>query len=142
MFTAGDARAAGDLREIDLLDAHLVLGTARLQVGLLRLKGLVPFAHASRIPPSARALSLVLAAALASSLTTLRILEGAVRGRFAALSTSAAGSVAALGALRAVERGDGPWAFSAAAPIVALGTVLLISGLLSRLRRRIRTASR
>ena len=142
MFTAGDAHAAGDLREIDLLDAHLVLGSARVRAGVLRMKGLLPFAHASRIPPVVRALSLVLAAALASSLTTLRILQGAVRGRFAALSTSAVGSVAALGVLRTVERGEGSWAFAVGAPIAALAAVLLISGLLSHLPPRMRAASR
>lgn len=142
LFTAGNASAAGDLREIDLHDAHLVLGGARVQVGLLRLRGLLPFAHASRIPPFARALSLVLAAAFASSLTALQILEGAIRGRFAALSTSAAGPIVALGALRAVESGEGPWIFTALAPIAALVAVALISNVLSRLPPRMRAASR
>ncbi len=142
MFTARDARAAGDLREIDLLDTHLVLGGVRAQIGLLRLRGLLPFAHTSRIPPGARAFALVLAAALAASLTALRILQGAVRGRFAALSTSAVGSVGALGALRAVERGEGPWGFTMAAPVAALAAVLLISFVLPRLPRRMRAASR
>jgi hypothetical protein len=142
MFTAGNARADSDVREIDLLDVHLLVGTARVRVGLLRLRGLLPFAQGSRIPPVARAVALVLAAAVASSLTALRILHGAVRGRFAALSTSAAGPIAALGALRAVERGEGPWLFSVAAPVVALVAVLLISEVLSRLPRRMGAASR
>jgi hypothetical protein len=142
LFTASDARAAGDLREIDLLDVHLVLGAERVRIGLLRLRGLLPFAHASRIPPAARALSLLLAAAVASSVTALRILQGAVRGRFAALSTSAAGSLAALGALRAVEGAAGPWGFTVAVPVAALVAVLLISVALPRLPRRMRAASR
>jgi len=142
MFAAGNARTAGDLRDIDLSDAHLAVGTARLRVGLLRLRGLSPFAHASRIPPAARALSLVFAAAFASTLTALRILQGSVRGRFAALLTSAAGPLTALGALRAVERGAGPWIFTLAAPLSALAVVLLVSEIISRLPRRMRAASR
>ncbi len=142
MFTARDARTSGDLREINLFDAHLALGSARIQAGALRIRGLSPFAHASRIPPFARALALVLAAALASSLTALRILRGSVQGRFAALSTAATGALAALGAMRAVERGDSPWGFAVAVPTCALVAVVLISEVFSRLRQRMRAASR
>jgi len=142
MFTAGNARATNDLREIDLADVRLALGTARVRAGTLRLRGLSPFAHASTLPPPARALALVLAAALASSFTVLRILQGSVRGKFEALSTSAAGSLTALWAIRVAERTEGPWTFTAAAPVCALATVALISEVLSRLPQRMRAASR
>lgn len=151
VFTAKDARAAGDLREIDLEGAHVVLGAARVHAGSMRLRGLPPFAHASSIPPAARALALALAGTLVAGGSVLALLGGAARGRLAAIVISASGSIAALGAMRSVDRsqgvrgfppGSGPWIATLAVPAVSVAAVVLVTFALSRLRARMRTASK
>jgi len=146
VFTAAAARATGDLREIDLDDARVALGAARVHVGSLRLRGLSPFTHASGVPPAARALSLMFAGALAAGGSVLVLLRGSVRGRLAAIVVAAAGSLAALGAMRAIDRSEGAWAGAWAAtlavPGVTLVALLVATGVLSRLPRLLWTASK
>jgi hypothetical protein len=145
VFTAAGARASGDLREIDLDDARVALGVARVHAGSLRLRGLSPFAHASSVPPAARAVALTLAGAMAAGWSVFALLGGAVRGRLAAIVLAASGSLAALGAMRSVDRSMGWWAGASATlmvPAATLGAVLLATVLLSRLPRWVRTASK
>jgi hypothetical protein len=146
VFTAAGARASGDLREIDLDDARVALGVARVHAGSLRLRGLSPFAHASSVPPAARAVALTLAGAMAAGWSVFALLGGAVRGRLAAIVLAASGSLAALGAMRSVDRSLGWWAEAWPAtlmvPAVTLVAVLLVTVLLSRLPRWVWTASK
>ena len=150
VFTAAGARASGDLREIDLEDARVVLGVAQIHAGSLRLRGLSPFAHASSVPPVARALALTVAGAIAAGWSVFALLGGAVRGRLAAIVLAASGSLAALGAMRSVDRlegswtaaGPGAWSATLAVPAVTLVAVVLVTGLLSRLPRWVWTASK
>jgi hypothetical protein len=141
-FTAAGANVAGDLREIDLDDAHLVLGAARVHVGSLRLLGLSPFAHASSVPPAARALALALAGAFAAAFSVVALLRGTVRGRLAGIVIAASGSLGALGAMRSVDRSAGSWLATLAVPAVTVAVVLIVSATLSRLPRRMWTASK
>jgi hypothetical protein len=146
MFTAAGARATGDLREIDLDDARVVLGVARVHAGSLRLRGLSPFTHASSVPPSARALALTVAGALGAGFCVLVLLRGAVRGRLAAIVVAASGSLTALGAMRAIDRSGAPWlgAWPAtlAVPALTLAVLLLTTGVLSSLPRLVWAASK
>jgi len=145
-LTATDARAAGDLRAIDLDEArlHLALGGqgVDVHVGALHLRGLSPFGHASSVPPPARALALALAGLVAATASLLSILTGVLRGRLEAIVAAASGSLATLGAMRAIERASGAWLATLAVPFLALGTALLVTAVLSRLPRRMRTASK
>jgi hypothetical protein len=142
VFTAAGARATGDLREIDLDDAKIALGGARVHAGSLRLRGLTPFAHASSVPPTARALALALAGAIAAAFGVIALLGGAVRGRLGGIVVAASGSLAALGAMQSVERSGGSWLATLAVVPVTLAAVLLASAVLSRLPRRRWTASK
>jgi hypothetical protein len=169
-FTARMARTAGDLREIDLDDARLHLlsgeravdrgravlesrGGIDVHVGALRLHGLAPFAHASSVPPLARAAGLALAGVIAAAASALGVLSGAVRGRFAAIAVAASASLAALGSMRWIERGDGAgywarsleyldWSPSLLAPFLALAAALAAMFVLSRLPGRTWAASK
>jgi len=145
-FTALGARAAGDLREIDLEGAHIHLpsGTSAIDVlvGALRLHGLSPFAHASSVPPFARALALALAGLVAATASVLGVLSGALRGRLAAIVAAASGSLATLGAMRTIERVDLAWTAALAIPFLAAAVTLVTTALLSRLPGRGGTASK
>ena len=141
VFTATDARATGNPREIDLDDTRLALGAARIHAGSVRLHGLTPFAHASSVPPAARALALALAGAIAAAFGVVALLVGAVRGRLGGIVVAASGSLAALGAMRSVDRSGGAWLATLAVVPVTAAAVLLATFLLSRLPRRMWTAS-
>jgi hypothetical protein len=146
IFTARGARAQGDLREIELEDARVLLGAVRVHAGSLRLGGLSPFAHASSVPPLARALALTAAGAVAASWSVFALLTGHIRGRMAAIVLAASGPLTALGVMRAVDRMDGswpgPWAASLAIPILTFSAVLTTTAVLSRLPRGVRAASK
>ena len=156
-FTALAARTAGDLREIDLDDARLhleVSGGADIHVGALRLHGLPPFAHASSVLPVARAAGLALAGSIAAAASALGVLSGTLRGRLPAIVVAASASVAALGSMRSIDRGDGGqywspywaryggWLPMLIPPLVALAVTLVVTGLLSRLPSRMWAASK
>jgi hypothetical protein len=156
-FTALAARTAGDLREIDLDDARLHLevgGGTDIRVGALRLHGLPPFAHASSVLPVARATGLALAGSIAAAASALGVLSGLLRGRLPAMVVAASASVAALGSMRSIDRGDGAqylahywgkywdWLPTLIPPLVALAVTLLVTGLLSRLPSRMWAASK
>jgi hypothetical protein len=144
-FTATGARVTGDLRGLELEGAKLALGTVRLAVSTLAVKGLVPWAHASSLAPLARAALLALTGASSALLAAYSALRGWTRTRFAAVIVGAAGPVAALLALRAFERGEAApaWCLSLvplamAAMAATIGSAVLLSGL----PRRSPTASK
>jgi hypothetical protein len=145
-FTARGARAAGDLREIELDDAHLHLPLASspidVHVGSLHLRGLSPFGHASRIPPLARGVALALAGVFAASFSLFGVLSGALRGRLAGIAVAASSSLLTLAAMRAIERASGTWIATLVVPLLTLASALLATAFLSRLPRRMRTASK
>jgi hypothetical protein len=159
-FTASDARIAGDFREIELDDAFVRLGAspaavANVRASLLTMHGLAPWSHASTLPPAMRALVLVLTAWGAAAIAAYAVLRRAARTRAGAIVLGAAGPLAALGLMRALERADAraaafvavPLAGCAAASVVALArrafTSRLVAharaGLQSRLSRLLRT---
>jgi len=141
-FTATSARASGDLRELELADVDLALGWARVHAGAVRIAGLSPFGHASDVPPAARAFSLSIAGALAAGASVLAMLRGSGRGRAAALVLAASGSLAALAAMRWIDRSAWAWPLALLAPTVAICAVALTSAVFSRLPRVRWTASK
>jgi hypothetical protein len=151
LYTAGGARVAPDLRRIELDDAWLHLGRARVQVRTLVLRGLPPFAQASALPPWLRALALSLAAAgaaLVAVWVTLarlpRLSDVGGPWRLYALVVGAAGPLATLGLLRALERHDPapPLVAYLALPLASWGATALIGALAWRLPGRRVAASK
>ncbi len=127
-FTAKDARISGDMRRIELDDARLELPTKSslidVHVDTLVLRGMSPWAHASNVPPWLRAWIVVAAAAFAAFVSVQASLRRFARGPIGAVVVGAAGPLAALGLMRALERADAPLAaylllpvFAAAAPV-------------------------
>jgi hypothetical protein len=141
-FTASGAHVTGDLRRLELSDAKLVVGPVHLAVGALRLRGLTPWAHGSNLAPAARAVLLALTGATAALLATYLALRGRVRLRLVAVVVGAAGPLAALAWLRALERTDARAGWSAAVLPLALLLTVASAGILSRLPRRSVTASK
>lgn len=103
---------------------------------------MTPWAHASNLAPLARAVLLVFTAGGAALLATYLVLRGKVRLRLAAVVVGAAGPLAALGLLRALERTDARAAWSFCVLPVAMVLTVVVAGLLSRLPRRSVTASK
>jgi hypothetical protein len=112
VFTATGARVSDDLRRIDLDDARLALGkpaegpVVHVHVQSLAIRGLAPWARASAIAPSFRALVVTASGAIASCAAVILILLIAARRRIggvAAAAIGAAGPLAALATLRAIE---------------------------------------
>jgi len=142
VFSARQAHASGDLGRIDLEDAHVALPRFSLHVDALHLRAASPWGHASNVSPAARALSLT-AAVVASALAAVAlVLLHSARGRVAALATGAAGPVAALGLLRAVERVGGarPW-LVLVIPALALAAPVIVAWVGARLPRLWQTGS-
>ncbi|MBV9946380.1 MAG: hypothetical protein JOZ69_06005 [Myxococcales bacterium] len=143
-MTAHGARFAGDFRAIELEDARLALPASAdlpvpvaVHVRTLSVRGMAPWAHASTLPAAVRALLLVASAWGAGHLTALGMLRGAVPGRAAVIVLGAAGPVAALGVLRALERaGAGAWAFCLV-PVAACGCAALCALALPLVRERL-----
>jgi hypothetical protein len=105
IFTAKDAKVSDDLRRIELRGARIAIPNAKVQVDTLVLHGLAPWARASSLPPVYRA-SLVTASAIAGgAIAALAILRARRRkpGGVAAAMIGAAGPLAALATLRALE---------------------------------------
>ena len=149
VLTARSARIAGDFRALELDGAKVLLPSSQLggsravelDVGVLSLHGMAPWASASTLPPWLRALLLALTAWLTSSIGAYGVLRRAARSRLAALVLGASGPMAALGLLRLLERADAsPRAF-VVVPFVASGACLALTALLSRLRWPGRAAS-
>lgn len=144
LFTATDARIAGDFRAIDLDDVRLSLPTSpptALRVDEVTLRGLAPWSRASTLPPAMRALLSATSGMAAAALVAIAALLGIVRGRIAALVVGAAGPLAALGVLRVLERIDVRPLFYVAMPIAAACTVLTAALVLWRLPLLMRAAS-
>ncbi len=170
MFTAARARVSGDLREISMIGARLLLNSGasggpgpgagvgagagagggpggganlvNVQAAELHLRGLPPFAHASAVSPLARAAAYALAGAVAATSALLLILRGTLRGRLAAIVVAAAGSLVPMGMMRAIEPRLSGGGGLVALPVAACAAVLLATACLSRLPGRRRTASK
>jgi hypothetical protein len=105
VVTAAGAKIAGDFRRIDLEDAYFSPNSqAEVRVGSLTLRGLPPWSQSSILPPALRALVVVVAAFASAWLTMVFLLARRIRGRAMALVVAASGPLAALGALRFIER--------------------------------------
>lgn len=136
LFTATDARIAGDFRAIDLNDVRLSLPTSPptgIRVDEVTLRGLAPWSRASTLPPAVRALVSASSAAVAAVLAAIAALSGMMHGRIGALVVGASGPLAALGTLRALERLDARSFEYAATPLAAGAAVLLVAFLWWRL---------
>jgi hypothetical protein len=147
VLTARTARIAGDFRALDLDGAKVLLPSSsahaavELDVDVLSLHGMAPWANASTLPPSLRALLLALTAWVTSSIAAYGVLRRATRSRIGALALGASGPMAALGLLRLLERADAsPRAFLAV-PVAGAAACFALSALLSRLRWPWRAAS-
>jgi hypothetical protein len=106
-LTARSARMAGDFRALELDDARVLLPSQpplALHVASLSLHGMAPWARASTLSASLRAVLLVVTAWATASLAAYLVLRRAVQGRLAAGVVGALGPVAALGVLRLIER--------------------------------------
>jgi hypothetical protein len=103
VFTATDARASGDLAYLELDDVNVALPRIVLHVGNLSLRG-APWGHGQGVAPFPRAASLTVAVGLSAWAAVVLILRGVVSGRIAALVVGSSGPLAALAALRGLER--------------------------------------
>jgi hypothetical protein len=98
-FTAARAQVSGDLSRVDLQDARIAAGPLRAHVSTLRIRGLVPFAHASGLPPFLRALVVASSAAISAVLSGIAMLGVRVRGGWGRLYAGGLGVVGPLVAL-------------------------------------------
>jgi hypothetical protein len=134
-FTASGASIAGDLRQLTLSDARVAFGSVRLSSGRLTVRGLTPWAHAADLGPPWRALLLALTGGGAALTAVALALSGLCRRPIAAIALGAAGPVAALLTLRALERAGAPVAGYAVVLPAALGAAASVAALFSRLPR-------
>lgn len=139
VFTATDARIAGDMRRIELDDARFSWPSKAFPIDVhakeVVLRGLSPWAHASNVPAPLRAFIVVAAAAAAALLAAHACLTRMARGTFAAVLVGVSGPVAALGLMRAMERAGAPVAAYLVTPIVAAIAVSMAALLAVTLRR-------
>lgn len=143
-FSATGAHVTDDLRRIDLDDAQIALpinptSAVRVHVATLTLRGLAPWARASAIHPVLRAAIVSASGALAACAAVLALLLLSAKqkrvGNVLATAIGAAGPVAALATLRAIEvrlpeddHVGGAWlALLLLAPLVAPIAVSLLS---------------
>jgi hypothetical protein len=147
IFTAQGATVSDDLRRIDLAGARLSLPTGmeatqvRVRVGSLVLRGLAPWARASALPPLLRAVVVTVSSFLAGCASAAAILRARRRrvSGVAAAAIGAAGPVAALVVLRALElrmpeTSPGWWLLLfALVPLSALASVAASSALVTAL---------
>jgi hypothetical protein len=149
VFTAEDAVVSDDLRRIELDGARLSLpasGVAkvRVRVDRLVLRGLAPWARASSLPPLLRAALVTSSSLLAGWLAAAAILSTRRRrvGGVGAAAIGAAGPLAALVALRALElrvpeAEPGAWLLLfALVPIAAVAAVAAAVALVAALPER------
>jgi len=150
VFTADDAKVSDDLRRIELSGARLALPTGsaemrvRVRVDALVLRGLSPWARASSLPPGLRAVVVTGSALLAGVAAAAAILRARRRrvGGVAAAAIGAAGPLAALASLRALElrvpeTSPGAWLLlfvlvPFAALVAVLGAAVLVTALPER----------
>ena len=150
VFTAEGARVSDDLRRIELAGARLALPTGsdaskvRVRVDTLVLRGLAPWARASSLPPALRAVVVTgssFLAGCAAAATILRVRRRRVSG-VAAAAIGAAGPLAALATLRALELRvpeptPGSWLLLfALVPLAALVAVIGAAALVTALPER------
>ena len=147
VFTAEDAAVSDDLRRIELKGARLALpgpadgGKVRVRVDALVLRGLAPWARASSLPPLLRATVVMASALVGGCAAAAAILRARRRrvGGVAAAAIGAAGPLAALGTLRALElrvpeTAPGPWLLLfCLVPIAALFAVIVATALVTAL---------
>lgn len=133
--TASDATVAGDFRRIELRDARFTVGSTKIHVDEMILRGLPPWARASTLAPSLRAALMAVSLAVATFFAAYFVAEFHVRARFVAFFLGAAGPLGALGALRWLERRDAPSAAFLVLPLAALACVTLAAWSWSRARR-------
>ncbi|HEY1960403.1 MAG TPA: hypothetical protein VGH28_32555 [Polyangiaceae bacterium] len=120
-FSAKSATIAGDMRRIDLDDARFSSASmnANVHANHVVLHGMSPFTHASNVPPIERAIIAVLAAAIAAAAAVWACVTGRARGQLVAIAIAAAGPLAALGLMRALERAEAPAAWFLLTPIAS-----------------------
>lgn len=150
VFTAEGARVSDDLRRIELAGARLALPTGdaatkvRVRVDALVLRGLAPWARASSLPPTLRAAVVTGSTLLAAWVASAAILRSRRRraSGVTAAAVSAAGPLAALATLRALElripeTSPGAWLLLfVLVPTAALVSVLAASALVTALPER------
>ena len=134
VYTASNVSIAGDMRRVDLDDAHLLFGDIQLSVKTLTLRGLSPWAQSSSLPPLLRAALLVLAALASAFAATEAALRRTARGPMGALWLGAAGPLGALFALRGLDRLDAHPPSYLLVPLAALVATVLAGRLLVLLR--------
>jgi hypothetical protein len=161
VFAAKGAHVSDDLRRIDLEDAQLALPPAggangdgaftfRVHVGTLTLRGLVPWAQASSIPPWLRAVVVTASglAAASAAVFALLMLKRRRVGPVLAVAIGASGPLAALGALRGLELRIpevASWAWLVAlvlVPMAAIAGVLVATALAALLPGARRTGTK
>ena len=144
--TGNAIRLSGDLRRIEVDDARLrfptqAMGEIGVHANVLVLRGLAPWGHASTLSPIERGLLLAASVLAAACVAVALGLRRAARSRLGALAIGAAGPLAMLGTMRALDRqGTGPLAYLLlpAAAVLATAVIgLLASRLLGR-RRSVR----
>ena len=109
VMTAAEARIAGDFRALELADAHVFVPGSppiALHARTLSLRGLAPWARASRLPAALRAAMVAVGAWASASVAAYAVLQRAARTRLGAIAVGAAGPLAALALLRLIERAD------------------------------------
>jgi hypothetical protein len=127
-LSASDARIAGDFRSLELSDARLLLPSeppVSLHVGLLSLHGMAPWARASTLSAVARALVFGFTAWLTASVAAYITLRRGARTRARAFILGAAGPIAALGVVRALETSDARPLSFALVPIAGAAAALM-----------------
>jgi hypothetical protein len=133
LYTAEHVETSDDLRRIDLTDANLAFladgRSIQARAKSLTMRGLPAFAQAAIVSPGARAALMIATGASGAGLTLLFVLvlgSGGRRvGRIAAVVVGAAGPLAALGCMRALERTDAPASAFLLLPVAcALGAAM------------------
>jgi len=143
-LTARAARVAGDFRAFELDDAQVLLPSTPavlVRVGSLTMHGMAPWARASTLSAPLRALVLGLTAWLSASVAAYLTLRRAARTRAHALVLGAAGPIAALGLIRLLETSDARVSLFALVPLAGGAATLVVGGVASRLRGRLRAAT-
>lgn len=144
--TGARIRLSGDLRRIEIDDARLrfstrSMGEIGVHANVLALRGLAPWGHASTLLPIVRGLLLAASVLAAACVAVLLGLRRAARSRLGALAIGAAGPLAMLGAMRALDRQDARpalyWLLPVAA-VVATAVMGLMASRLLRPRRSVR----
>jgi hypothetical protein len=145
LFTAENARVSDDLRRIELDGARLAIPSARVRVRVdtLVLGGMSPWARASSLAPALRASVVALSAFGAACFVVIALLRSRRPvGSVASAAIGAAGPLAALVSLRAIElrlpdQVIGLWlAALALVPAAALGSAFLAGWVVTALPER------